>query len=766
MNDESLEHTAETTPSPAVISAPGVDRSMRALMESYIGRIPQDQRVASVRRAWQELWWRTSRYLQKDDIMQMGEAFVYAAESHGAQKRHNDDPFIVHTLGAASALSDMQLDVQTLIAALLHDVIEDTDITPDALGARFGNDVLTLVDGVTKLGRLPFKNVEEYQAENLRKMFLVMAKDIRVVLIKLADRLHNMSTITGHKREKQISIANETLEIYAPLAHRLGIYHIKRELEDMSFKVIDPEAYYDIRRRMRKKLPESELVIKKGMEILREKLAEEGVHADILGRPKHYYSIYEKMNRKNLSLDQIYDLLALRVIVGSLAECYQVLGIVHTLWKPIPGQFDDYIANPKGNMYQSLHSTVVGPEGDPLEIQIRTWEMHSIAEYGIAAHWQYKEKKGKSHGTMSGLDKKLAWIRQALEGQGESAEPAEFLDNLKTDVLTTEVFVFTPQGKVISAPNGSTPIDFAYAVHTEIGHKCVGSMVNGRIVPMDYTLQNGDIVRILTSPQGKPSRDWLKIAKANRTRNKIRSYFRQIDRAERGDKIDRGRELLDHEIQRRYPNEGRTIDSFTHLLSRVASDLGINGVEDLLVSIGSAHHTTSGVMSRAESLMARDDEAAASPKAAAKAVKESDSAVVVEGADGVLVSLSLCCCPVPGDKVTGCVTQSRGITVHRYDCPNLEKMSDDRKVAVTWGRMKEIRYTARIRVEANDRVGVFADLGAAIGQTDGSIVNIRGTVNGVRTRFVIEMLVWDLEHLYRIIARINLIKGIIEIMRA
>ncbi|MDR3355374.1 MAG: bifunctional (p)ppGpp synthetase/guanosine-3',5'-bis(diphosphate) 3'-pyrophosphohydrolase, partial [Synergistaceae bacterium] len=513
---------------------------MRALMESYIGRIPEDQRVSSVRIAWQELWSRASRYLQKEDLMLAGDAFVFAANAHAKQRRYSGDPYIIHTLGAASVLSDMQLDTPTLVAALLHDIVEDTDITSEALGERFGEDVMTLVEGVTKLGKLPFKNVLDYQAENLRKMFLVMAKDIRVVLIKLADRLHNMSTIQAHRREKQISIAQETLEIYAPLAHRLGIYHIKRELEDFSFRVIDPETYYDIRRRVRKKMPESENVIKKGMEILGERLKEEGVESLINGRPKHYYSIYEKMNRKNLSLDQIYDLLAMRVIVNTLAECYQVLGLVHTIWKPIPGQFDDYIANPKGNMYQSLHTTVVGPNGDPLEVQIRTWEMHRLAEYGIAAHWQYKEKRNK----ISDLDIKLSWVRKALEGQSESSEPSEFLDHIKTDVLTTEVFVFTPQGKVISVPNGSTPIDFAYSVHTQVGHKCVGAMVNGRIVPMDYVLQNGDIVRILTSPQGKPSRDWLKIAKSNRTRNKIRAYFRQIDRADREEKIERGKELL------------------------------------------------------------------------------------------------------------------------------------------------------------------------------------------------------------------------------
>ena len=509
-------------------------------------------------------------------------------------------------------------------------------------------------------------------------------------------------------------------------------------------------------------MPESENVIKKGIEILGERLRQEGVQAQISGRPKHYYSIYEKMNRKNLSLDQIYDLLAMRVILNTLGECYQVLGIVHTIWKPIPGQFDDYIANPKGNMYQSLHTTVVGPNGEPLEVQIRTWEMHRLAEYGIAAHWQYKE-----NAAVNDLDIKLSWIRKALEGQGESSEPSEFLDHLKTDVLTTEVFVFTPQGKVISVPNGSTPIDFAYSVHTQIGHKCVGAMVNGRIVPMDYTLQNGDIVRILTSPQGKPSRDWLKIAKSNRTRNKIRSYFRQIDRAEREEKIERGRDLLEREIARRYPSEERSVESFSSQLSQVSNDLGYNGVDDLLLSIGNAHQTAAGVMTRVEGHRSKED--ASAPKylpKPAKPTKESDSAVVVEGADGVLVALAMCCCAVPGDKIVGVVTHSRGITVHRSDCPNLERVREDRRVPVTWGQKQSIRYTARIHVEASDRAGVFADLGQAISQTDGQIANIRGNVvNGARTRFLIDLQVWDLEHLYRVIARINCIKGMIEITR-
>lgn len=751
------------------------ERDMRALMESYIAKIDEAQRVSSVRISWQELWSRASRYLSKDELAQLGDAFIFASQAHASQRRYSGEPYIIHTLGAASILADMQLDVDTLIAAVLHDVIEDTEVGEDVISDRFGSGVLTLVDGVTKLGKLPFKNVIDYQAENLRKMFLVMAKDIRVVMIKLADRMHNMSTIQAHRREKQISIARETLEIYAPLAHRLGIYNIKRELEDMSFKVLDPEMYYDIRRRVHKKLPESESVIKKGMEILTDRLREEGVSAQISGRSKHYYSIFEKMKRKNLSLNQVYDLLALRVIVTTLSECYQVLGIVHTIWKPIPGQFDDYIANPKGNMYQSLHSTVVGPNGDPLEVQIRTKEMHRLAEYGIAAHWQYKEKKTSA----SEMDRKLAWIRQAIEGQNESSEPSEFLDHLKTDVLTAEVFVFTPQGKVISVPNGSTPIDFAYAVHTEVGHKCVGAQVNGRIVPMDYILKNGDIVRILTSPQGKPSRDWLKIAKANRTRNKIRAYFRQIDRAEREEKLERGRDLLAREIARRYAGEDLTTENFSPQLAQVATDLGYSGIEDLIVSIGNGHQSASSIMMRVDSLRAQRSQKQQAKTALPEisqgdqqektpvSAKESDSIVEVDGADGVLVSLAMCCCPVPGDKIVGTVTQNRGISIHRMNCSNVDSVQEDKRVMVRWGKKRDVRHVVRIKVEAADRAGLFADLGQAISQTDGLITNIRGgVVNGARSRLVVEMQVWDIEHLYRIMAKINLIKGLIEVTRA
>ena len=745
------------------------EKEYRSLMEGYWGRLPEDQRQSSsLRLAWQDLWARISHYLSKDDIKMVGEAFVFAALAHGEQKRYTGEPYVIHPVSVAAILSSMEIDRETLVAAFLHDVLEDTSITADVIKEKFGADVLTLVDGVTKLGKLPFKTVEDYQAENLRKMFIVMAKDIRVVLIKLADRLHNMRTISSHRREKQLSIAHETLDIYAPLAHRLGIYQVKRELEDLSFRILDPEMYYDIKRRVRKKLPEREMIIKEAMDVLSKKLREEGVPVTINGRPKHFYSIYEKMRRKNLSLDQLYDLLAMRVIVKSVAECYQVLGIVHTIWKPIPGQFDDYIANPKSNMYQSLHTTVVGPTGEPLEVQIRTWEMHYLAEYGIAAHWNYKEGGKK----VNDLDQGLTWIRQALEaapeqgeaGEGEESRGSQFLDNLKTDVLSSEVFVFTPKGSVISVPNGSTPIDFAYSIHTEIGHKCVGAMINGRIAPMDQELHNGDIVRILTSPQGKPSRDWLKIAKSSRTRSKIKSWFKQHDRMEREEKIKRGRELLEKEALRRNPVVANPLEAMSSQLSHIAHDMGYLSLEELIVSVGNGSHTASNILGRLSSSDARQQDAAAERAAVLK--KEPDSEIIVDGAQGVLVSLAQCCRPIPGDRIVGCVTQSRGITVHRADCRNVEETGRGKFVGVKWGKVKDSRYTARIKIEGVDKATLVSEIVQNITVMDGTIASIRANVvNNSRTRVIVEIQVKDLEHLYRVVAKLNTISGIIEIIR-
>ena len=745
------------------------ERENRALMEGYWGRIPEDQRVTSLRLAWQDLWSKASLYMPKDDMKAIGETFVFSSEAHGSQRCYTGEPYIIHTVSVASILAGMEMDRETIIAALLHDVLEDTSFTGEQLKERFGEDVVTLVDGVTKLGKLQFKSVEEYQAENLRKMFVVMAKDIRVVLIKLADRLHNMRTISSHRREKQLSIARETLEIYAPLAHRLGIYQVKRELEDLSFRILDPEMYYDIKRRVRKKLPEREMIIKEAMDILTNKLNEEGIEASIKGRPKHFYSIYEKMRRKNLSLEQLYDLLALRVIVRTVGECYQVLGLVHTIWKPIPGLFDDYIANPKSNMYQSLHTTVVGPNGDPLEVQIRTKEMHFLAEYGIAAHWNYKEGGQK----VDNLDKGLTWIRKALETSAEGRDSDEapagvqFMDNLKTDVLSSDVFVFTPKGKVVSVPNGSTSIDFAYAIHTEIGHKCVGTMINGRIAPMDQELQNGDIVRILTSPQGKPSRDWLKIAKSSRTRTKIKSWFRQQERQEREEKSRRGRELLEKEASRRNPGVENPLEPISSQLAHIARELGYASLDELVIAVGSGNHSPSSILGRITPETPKTPIVETPPAAQPpQQRKEADSEIVVDGTQGVLVTLAQCCRPIPGDAITGVVTQNHGISVHRKDCANLEKSDPAKHVAVSWGVPKNTRYTARLKIEGADKPSLLADIVQTITVMDGLISNVKASVvNNTRTRVAADVQVKDLEHLYRIMAKLNNLSGILEVTR-
>lgn len=743
---------------------------LQSLMESYWGRIPEDQRVSSMRVVWQDLWTKATRYLLREDIKNIGESFVFASESHGKQRRYSGDPYTVHTASVAAILTEMELDGQTIVAALLHDVLEDTTVTAELLQEKFGEEVCVLVNGVTKLGKLPFKSVEDYQAENLRKMFVVMAKDIRVVLIKLADRLHNMRTISSHRREKQVVIAHETIEIYAPLAHRLGIYQLKRELEDLSFRVLDPEMYYDIKRRVRKKLPERELIVKEAMDILTEKVQGEVSDVTIKGRPKHFYSIYEKMRRKNLSLEQLYDLLALRVVVKTIADCYQILGIVHTIWKPIPGQFDDYIANPKSNRYQSLHTTVVGPNGEPLEVQIRTWEMHYLAEYGIAAHWNYKESAKK----IDSLDKGLTWIRQVLEeassethddDDDEESAGTHFLDNLKTDVLSTEVFVFTPKGKVISMPKGSTSIDFAYAIHTEIGHKCVGATVNGRIAPMDQELQNGDIVRILTSTQGKPSRDWLKLAKSSRTRSKIKAWFRQYDRQEREEKIKRGKELLEKEAARRSPGVSEPLTALTAQLNQVSRDMGYANLEEMIVSVGNGAHTASNVLAR---LSTPSDEKQQIPETppVQQQRKEADSEIVIEGVSGVLVTLAQCCHPIPGDKIVGRVTQAHGISVHRSDCPNIDGSNIKKQVAVAWGRPKETRYIARIKIKGMNKPKLVSDIVDGITTMEATLSSIRASVvNNSRTRVVAEIQVKDIEHLYKIVARLNTISGVIEIIR-
>ncbi len=741
-------------------------RDVRILGDSFIGRIDPLQRVSAVRMGWQDLWRKVSSYLSRDELILLGESFVFSSGAHGEQVRQSGEPYIVHPLSVAAVLADMGLDVETLMASLLHDVLEDTSLKEEELAGRFGKDVAFLVNGVTKLGRIHFQTLEDYQAENLRKMFLVMAKDIRVVLIKLADRLHNMRTLRVLPREKQVRIARETQEIYAPLAHRLGIYHIKRELEDLSYRTLDPDTYYEIRRRVKKKLPEREAIVKKAIDILQKEISGAGIQLNITGRAKHFYSIYEKMCRKNLSVDQLYDLLAVRVIVDTVVECYTVLGIVHTLWKPIPGQFDDYIANPKNNMYQSLHTTVVGPSAEPLEVQIRTWEMHELAEYGVAAHWRYKEKR---EGTVDSLDQKLVWIRQALEEQGEDAQPTDFLEHLKEDVLTSEVFVFTPKGDVINLPHGSTPIDFAYTVHTEVGHKCVGAMINGRIVPIDYTLQNGDIVRVHTSPQGHPSRDWLKIARSNRARSKIRSWFRQQEKAVREKNHLRGQEILEKEIRRRLGDPLWNAERGEALLNRSAKSLGHPSWEELVTEVGAGSQNSSKVAARVVQHIREKEGAGNAPLPLLEEApkdRRGDSEIVVEGAEGVLVGLANCCAPIPGDLLAGLVTKSRGIMVHREDCPNVRSFPEDRRIDVSWGNRVSSHYNTRLKVEGVDRPGLFGDVSQGVNASEASLVGVKAAIRGRnQAMMTLEIQVRDIEHLYKVMAMLNALPGIQRVFR-
>ncbi len=743
-----------------------VQKELKKLRDSFMGRIPESQRSVSVKFAWHEVWSKISRYLSKEDLMAVGEALIYSANSHGDQKRSTGDPYIVHCLNVASILADMQMDSPTLQAALLHDVLEDTEVDSQYIIERFGQDIFTLVDGVTKLGKLPFKSFEDYQSENLRKMFLVMAKDIRVVLIKLADRLHNMRTLSALRKDKQSRIAKETLEIYAPLAHRLGIYQVKRGLEDLAFKFSDPDMYYEIKKKVRQKLPERERTVTIALEMLQERLKKEEIQARIKGRAKHFYSIYEKMNRKHLSIEQLYDLLALRVVVESVTECYTVLGIVHAMWNPIPGQFDDYIANPKNNMYQSLHTTVVGPTGEPLEVQIRTWEMHWLAEYGIAAHWRYKGGPGK----LDKLDEKLTWIRQALESDHEEGEPSEFLERLKEDVLSSEVFVFTPKGQVVTLPGDSTPIDFAYAIHTEVGNKCVGAMVNNRIVPMDYKLNNGDIIKVITSPQGTPSMDWLKIVRSSKAREKIRSFFRQQSRLEREDRVERGQDLLLKVLKRRDVSFDKGLEDLSPYLNKVARDLGYSGTEDLFFALGSGNQTASNVAQKLGSTSSLF-KASKTPNILVEELKPSlkakqDSDIIVEGAEGVLVTLANCCLPVPGDSIAGYSTRTRGITVHRLDCPNISKSTEERKIEVSWGNHGNKKYHARLKLEGIDRPGLFSDVAQALMSADCNIIGLKANMVGNnQARMKIEVEVKDLEHLYFTIARLNSVKSVIVVFR-
>ncbi|MBC7331318.1 MAG: bifunctional (p)ppGpp synthetase/guanosine-3',5'-bis(diphosphate) 3'-pyrophosphohydrolase [Synergistetes bacterium] len=689
------------------------------------------------------------------DLSLIDKAFDFARKYHNDQKRLSGEPYIVHPIAVAKILAELGLDEETIAASLLHDLLEDTICSREELQGEFGETIARLVEGVTKLSQIPFKDEHSYQVENLRKMFLVMAHDIRVVLIKLADRLHNMRTIDYLPPEKRERIAMETLQIYAPLAHRLGIYRIKWELEDLSFKVLNPEMYENISNHVMKTRKERELYIEEVKRILLAELEKLGINAFVQGRPKHFYSIYQKMKRKNLSLNEVMDLHAVRVIVNTVAECYTVLGVVHSLWRPIPGHFDDYIAMPKSNMYQSLHTTVVGPGGEPLEVQIRTWDMHRVAEYGIAAHWRYKEGKRR----IDSMEEKISWLRSLLDWQKDVISIDEFSESIETELSEIdEVYVFTPKGDILALPKGSTPVDFAYAIHTDVGNTCVGAIVNNRIVPLDYELQHGDIVKILTSSHGTPSRDWLKFVKTSRAKTKIKQWFRKKELRERESLVKKGREILIRDIKQRGEDDQKVLASGK--LNAVAKEFGFLSEEDLLLGIAEGTISVTSILQKL--LGFRIVEEKKEPE------RKSHGPVGVEvgGVDGVQVNLARCCNPVPGDDIIGYVTKGRGITVHRVDCKSLKSFDPNRLIAVRWQRAIEGTFPVRIKIEAFDRPGLVADISREIASFGLNIdsMNVKVRRSGM-AEISMTIRVKDLNFLYNLFGRIREINSVINIQR-
>ena len=661
-------------------------------------------------------------------------AYELAKSAHEGQVRDSGEEYIIHPLHVAKILADMHLDEAAISAALLHDVVEDTIYTKEEMQEEFGDEVAMLIDGVTKLSKIEYKSKEEQQLENYRKLFLAMAKDIRVILIKLADRLHNMRTLNFVKPEKQRRIAQETIEIYAPLANRLGISNIKWELEDLCLRYLEPDAYYDLVESVKQRRDERQEFIEEAIKDLRAKLVNAGMKAEIVGRAKHFYSIYKKMKRDNKAISEIYDLSAVRVLVSSVRECYSVLGIIHEMWKPMPGRFKDYIAMPKTNGYQSLHTTVM-TRGYPLEIQIRTYRMHRVSEYGIAAHWKYKEK-GKGSTASGNYDQKLSFLRQMVSLQQELSDPKEYVEALKVDVFSDEVFAFTPKGDVIGLPKGSIPLDFAYRIHTEVGHHCVGAKVNGKLVPLEYKLKNGDIVSIITNKANNgPSPDWLNIVASSETKNKIRSWFKK---AKRGENIERGMALLRDEAKRLGYEPKELLKE--ERVKEAAAKFNVSTSEDLYAMVGYGGLASKSILTKLIEMHKKDLKDTTTPdiskllselKPREGAAKKSSHGILVEGEAGLLVRLAKCCNPIPGDTIVGYITRGRGVTVHRTDCPNvINDMGDlSRVIEVDWDVGLDKLYTVTIAVVCNDKTGVLTSLLAIPAEMKVNISSINAKPN-------------------------------------
>ena len=705
----------------------------------------------------------------------VNKAFNLAFEAHKEQKRDSGEPYIIHPIEVATILAELGMDTSTIVAGLLHDVIEDTEYTYDDIKKIFGEEVANLVSGVTKITKMEYKSKEEQQADNFRKMLLAMADDIRVIIIKLADILHNMRTLKYRKKEKQKKTAMETLDIYAPLAHRLGISKIKWELEDLSFRYIHEEEYYDLVKQVAEKRAEREIYIKNIIEEMYNKLEEAGIDSDIDGRPKHFFSIYKKMVNKNKSIEQIFDLTAIRVLVNTVKDCYEVLGIVHTIYKPIPGRFKDYIAMPKPNMYQSLHTTVIGPQGKTFEIQIRTFEMHRTAEYGIAAHWKYKEGDNNSETKEKNFESKLVWLRDMLEFQKETADAEEFIEGFKIDLFTDEIFLFTPKGVVIDLPNGATPIDFAYRIHTDIGNKCVGAKVNGKIVPLDYKLKTGEIVEVLTSNNAKgPNIDWLNIAKSNQAKSKIRSWFKKSKKEEN---ISKGKEVFEKELKKQGVHfadiaKGETYEKFVKRNN-------INCIDDLYALIGLGAISASSFIWKLKDENKSKDEKVIEEntnkiieenifKAKRKTV-DNTVGITVKGVDNIMIRFAKCCNPVPGDDIMGYITKGRGVSVHRADCGNLKSliMEDGAKVVdVSWGSSNGRAYIAEIQVKAEDIGELLTDIMGVISELNLQLNAVNAKSAKGRIAYVnIKVKIDSVDILKNLMRKIRHLKGVIDVYR-